>query len=280
MRNYLKHVTKGMFVLVLAFFFMLQAVIQAEAKTAVDTVNGVTYSDSESISVGYLYSFFEGAGGDALIQLSNRGDRVTNVKSSSTNLLAKKTYESYDTSTSIDYDTKQKTVSSRYYTTYISFFAKKAGTYTVTFDIVKQDGTVRCTKSIKVKASGSTASSPIKKITYAGKDLYSYYPFTTKGSGKLKVTMKAAYKLVSIEVGSCNKKGEITYKKVKNNKKISLVKKAVYTNQYNYSAGGTKYMSDELFPTTYIRITYQNKKKKETGTWVTALHTINKKQSW
>lgn len=280
MKKYLKTAAQGFLMLALAFICIMQMEMQVKAEYVNDTANGVSYDNEETLSVGYAYDYAKGAGSYVYIYLSNAEERIANVKSSSKYLLAKKTYESYSTSSYTAYGTNEKKTTNRYSTTYISFFAKKAGTYTVTFDVVKADGTVKCTKSIKVKAGSTIYESPVKTIKYAGKDLVNYYPYTTKTSGKLSVTMKKGYKLVSIEVGKTNSKGQTVYKKVKNNKKITLSKKVVYTTEYSSSSGAAKYTYDKLFPATYIRITYKNTKTKAEGTYTTALNTINKKQSW
>ncbi|MBR1693602.1 MAG: hypothetical protein IJ711_12645 [Lachnospiraceae bacterium] len=257
----------------------------AKADYVTDEVNGVSYYDEESVSVKYCSNYYQGGGGYAYVSLSNSGDRVGNVKSSSKNLLAKKTYERYSISTNknLDYtwdETKQEyvenettTTTTTYGSAYISFFAKKAGSYKVTFDVIKEDGNVRCTKTIKVTTYGDSGNSPVKSIKYDGKDIYTYYPFTTKTSGKLAVKMSKNYKLVKIEIGKRNKKGEYVYKKAANNKKISLAKSAKYTYDTDYS----EWVYNPLFPSTSIRITFQNKKTKETGTYTTSLATINKK---
>lgn len=280
MKKYLLTALQGFFLLALSLLFSMNIELQTEAKNIDDTVNGVEYNDTIVMSVGYASASNYGGGAYLSIYLSNDGDRVANIKSNSGNLLVKKTRESYYFTTETDWDTNQKVTKTNYRYAYLSFFAKKKGNYSVTFDVVKADGSVRCTKTIAVKAGASSYETPIKNIKYAGKDLYSYYPYATKTSGKLKVTMQKAYKLLSIEVGSEDKTGEIRYKKIKNNKKISLAKKTVYSQEYKYTDGGTKYAYDKLFPATYIRVTYQNKKTKEINTWTTTLHTINKKQSW
>ncbi len=281
MKKYIKTSIQGIFLAALAFLFSMNMEMQVNAKTLEDSQNGVEYNDYVEMGVGYAYNSSYGGGTTSYIYLDMDGDRVGNIKSSSSNLLVKKTRESCFNITTKDWETNQKTTKENYRSAYLSFFAKKAGEYKVTFDVIKEDGNVRCTKTITVKAVGShTNISPIKSIKYAGKDLYSYYPYTTKTSGKLKVVLKKQYKLQSIEVGKINKSGKAEFKKLKNNKKISLAKKAIYTHGYNYGSGGSEYTYDELFPVTYIRITYVNKKTKEKDIWTTSIYTLNKKQSW
>ena len=129
------------------------------------------------------------------------------------------------------------------------------------------DGKFVQTCSISVIAKGYKFYKPvIKNVKYAGKELYYYDPFTNKTSGKLKVTPAKGYKIVSIEysTGLNAKTGDYTYKKIKNNGKIKLLKQRKYTRKYNE---GTEYESqyayNSLFPVTQIRITLQNKKTKE-----------------
>lgn len=281
MKKYIKTAMQGIFLAALAFLVSINMEMQVNAKTVKDSVNGVEYDDSLDMSVGYAYDSSYGAGAVTYIYLDMDGDRVANVKSDDPNLLVKKTRESYSHNTMKDRETNQKTTKHNYCSAYLSFFAKKEGKYKVYFDIVKADGSVRCTKTIEVKAVDSRGyTSPIKSIKYKGKDLYNYYPYTTKASGKLRVNLKKQYKSKSIEVGVRDKSGKVIYKKVENNKTIRLAKKAVYSRSYNFNSGSAKYTYDELFPTTYIRITYENKKTKKINTWTTSLYYLNKKQSW
>lgn len=163
---------------------------------------------------------------------------------------------------------------------YISYFAKKAGTAVVSFDVYC-DGKFVQTCSILVTAKDETFYKPlIKNIKYAGKELYYHEPFTNKTSGKLKVTPVKGYKIVSIEysTGYNKKNGDYTYKKIKNNGKIKLIKQYKYTRKYSE---GTEYESqyayNSLFPVTQIRITLQNKKTKEKVVDYEYLYTLNRK---
>lgn len=281
MKKYIKTAVQSLLMLSMVLLCTLQMDMKAEAKEVDDEVNGVEYYDEIEVGIGYASTYAYGGDNYTSIWLENDGDRVVNVKSNSSNLIAKKTRESFNCITTKDYVTDKMSTEWRYRSAYISFFAKKAGNYQVTFDVIKADGTVRCTKTIKVVAKGyGNYVDPVKSIKFAGKDLINYYPFSTRTSGNLKVTMKKGYQLVSIEVGAYNSKGTIVYKKVKNNKKITLAKKTVYTHEYTYSSGGTKYTYDELFPYTSIKITYKNKKTGETSETYYDLYTLNKKQSW
>ena len=250
-----------------------------------DEVNGVDYENTLYATEGYAYKYANGGGSYTGVYLSNSGDRVMNVKSSSPDLIAKKTREYYHISkhtyTDYEYDdvtgeskqTQKTEDTSSYGSTEISVFAKKKGTYTVTFDVVKNDGTVRCTKTIKVKTTPKKYVNAIKSIKYAGKDLGEYYPYTTKTSGKLSVQAAKGFKIKQIEIGTTNAEGETVYKKIKNNKTIKLAKKTAYSRKTDYST----YSYNELFPVTEIKVTMINNKTKEEDTYYNDLATINKK---
>lgn len=144
-----------------------------------------------------------------------------------------------------------------------------------------KDGKFVQTCSISVIAKGYKFYKPvIKNVKYAGKELYYYYPFANKTSGKLKVTPAKGYKIVSIEysAGYNKKTGDYTYKKIKNNGKIKLIKQHKYTIK---NSEGTEYESqyayNSLFPETQIRITLQNKKTKEKVVDYEYLYTLNRK---
>lgn len=258
----------------------------AKAAWVEDTDNNVSYTDSVYISSNYAGEWNYGGANYITVYLDDNGDRVTNVKSSSSKLLAKKTKERVVTETSTDYDYELakeiSTTNTSYETACISFFAKKKGTYKVTFDVVDKAGTVKCTKTIKVYADATvSSSSAIKYIKYAGKSTWEYYPYTTKKSGKLSVKLNKGYSLVSIEVGKINKNGEMVYKKVKNNKKIKLATSSKYSYSYSYSGDSYSYNDSYnynlLFPQTNIKVTVKNKKTGETSVYSEYLHTLSKK---
>lgn len=133
---------------------LLFSATNAKAVSVSDGTNGVSYNDTVYISSGYAYEWSNGGADYVHVILDNAGDRVVNVKSSSKNLLAKKTRESFTHDTDTDYDSDQDkyitTTESRYSNAYISFFGKKKGTYKVTFDVIDKTGKVKCTKTIKV----------------------------------------------------------------------------------------------------------------------------------
>lgn len=216
------------------------------------------------------YSFYGGGGGYSQINMFQKDFTIRNVRSSNKNI-----------KTALTATRRYKTSYADYISDYyISYFAKKAGKAVVSFDVYC-DGKFVQTCSISVTAKGVVFYKPvIKNVKYAGKELYYYDPFTNKTSGKLKVTPAKGYKIVSIEysTGYNSETGDYTYKKIKNNGKIKLLKQRKYTRKYSE---GTEYESqyayNSLFPVTQIRITLQNKKTKEQVVDYEYLYTLNRK---
>lgn len=255
----------------------------AEAAYVDDTANGVSYNDERIVYSGSAFEYDKGAYTFVSISLDNEGDRVTNIRVDKKGLLAKKTYERVHESVDTDYDyetdTHTRTTTYKYSDTYISLYGTKKGSYIVSFDVTDKTGAVKCTKTIKVKVDPNVVykKSPIKKITFAGKELYNHYPFSTKTKGKLVVKLNKGYKLVSIEIGKVNSKGETVYKKTKNKKTITLAKSTKYSYENKYSTTSYKYSYNQLFPDTDIRITVKNNKTKEVTQHTYVLETLSKK---
>ncbi len=134
------------------------------------------------------------------------------VKSSSSNLKLFKSTETNTTSTTKS-NSKQVTKSGGTAVS-VSGYAKKAGTYKVTYTVKNINGTVVIpTQTLTVVAKDDV--SPFKKITYAGKSLWTNEDsrfdlsddtdvYTTKKKGKLIVKPASGYKIKKIEVGAYN----------------------------------------------------------------------------
>ncbi|MCR5283604.1 MAG: hypothetical protein K6E18_09555 [Lachnospiraceae bacterium] len=258
-------------------------IMPVQAEYVHDDVNGVSYNDRETLSVDYAYDYARGGGTWTDVRVSNDGDTIGNVQSSSPNLIAQITEKHYSKSKEKDYsaspyDENQKYIGYPVVTkikpgeTRISFFAKKAGTYKVSFDVIKKDGSIRCKKYITV-TTNYTYDTPIKEVRYAGKLVYDYGPYITKTSGKISVKMNKGFKLVRIEIGKPDSTGSYVYKKIKNNAKIKLVTKNVYTQ----SSSDMKQSYNALFPETAIRVYYIKNKDKTESYTTYDLYTINKK---
>ena len=252
-----------------------------------------------SPKISYTYSSDISNEGAIRVEFDKPGDYIKNIKVKNKNLIAQETggycyYSKYFS----EYYENEYGGDSNYST--IGLYAKKNLTTTLTFDIYGIDNKKKETKTVKVttKVSSSSSSSsstpsygyPIKSVSYAGKPFY-YGQFSTKSKGKINVKMNKNYKLVSIEVGTYGKptktsegnsiliKNEIKYKKIKNNSKISLGKIAYYYESiYNTDNSDYKshYLNDHLLAPTEIRITYKNKKTKDTGVLTYRLYSFAK----
>jgi len=239
---------------------------------------GVSYDNQEEIGVGYASKYANGGAGKAYVYAGYE-HKITNLKSSNKNIQAKITKTSKTVFNRTEYDwetdkyvpTKEERENSDYE---VSFFATKAGTATVTFDVVDKDGKVIHNGVITVTAvKNQRYVNPVKKITYSGKDVWSLPVEKTPKSGKIKVTMAKGFKLVSLEIGTMTSTGERTYKKIKNNQKITLTK-SIYYKVVNDSSA--EYY-DPLLPGTSIRITYKNNKTKATSYDIYTLNLLNPK---
>ncbi|WP_026658798.1 hypothetical protein [Butyrivibrio sp. AC2005] len=197
----------------------------------------------------------------------------------------------------------------------VRLYAKKAGTYKLKYDAILKDGTtVKKTLKVIAKADGSAIKSvtfggkviaqtfsddKIDPNTLWTKNWGMYV--TTAKSGKIRVTMNKDFKLKKIEVGTpiykeipgtaednFTKRYEdaayassleryndmtISWKKVKNGKKIKLNKDDSYVHTYLKTHN---YIDKETSTFTYIRITYYDKKNKETRREYFGLYKVNK----
>ena len=286
MKLYRKWMTA--FALVLSVF--LFAGVQAQAREYKEYKDAyVEYKQDDRITAGYAYYYTSGGacGGYTYIYVKDGSTyRIANVRTNSKNLLAKKATEDYYkvTSNSYDYNTSSYgavTTKAGYSATYIAYFAKKPGKYVVSFDIIDHSGSVIGTGNINVtaKKASSINTSCVKSIKYAGKDLWEINPYSTKKSGVLKVTLQKGYSLVSLEQISYKDQtadySSVTYKKIKNGKKIKLATSRKYS--YTTSSSGFSYEGNDLVVTNYIRITCKNKKTKEIETETYVLDYLNTK---
>ncbi len=201
--------------------------------------------------------------------------QIKNLKTNSKKLIAKQSYQSYEISNDGESDNSAE----------ISLYAKKQGSYKVTFDICDEKGNV-VEKKVTVQVFAKN-DSPFKKVTYNGKSSIEYY--TTKSSVKFKVAMNKGYKLKKIEYSVNNiSKDEwedgyncytdTTWKTIKNGGKVTLNKYGyIYASRYSYGTPGDGYYylndhwSDEMVADTMIRVTYIDKYTKEEATstfWV------------
>ena len=236
--------SKKLATLALAFTMLFGTSVTAFAATTDQSSYEVrTYKN------GYYYTGTE-YGAPITVNLDVAGDKIVNLKSSSANL-------------------RVYCVSTRRYskTAKIGVWSKKPGKYTVTFDVADAAGKVKEHKAVTVKVYiDKTTTSPVKKITYAGKDLWSenfYDAVSIPKSGKLKVKMNKNYTLTGLRIEKKGKDGNYTYTSAKNGKKIKL---GTIADSYKSDPSSSKqYSREDMAAYTYVEVSYKNKKTGETG---------------
>ena len=170
---------------------------------------------------------------------------VKNIKTNSKNLIAKNTR--YYTSTSTDEYTNPYAE--------IGLYAKKEGTYKVTYNICDKAGKKLSSGKVTVYVKNDL---PVKSVKFAGKEVN--YALTSKKSGKLSVKMNKGYTLKKITVTTYNKAGKEVVKTMKNNSTLKLGEYAyIFDNSYS---NGRNY-STSLAARTKITITYIDKYTKQ-----------------
>ncbi len=128
---------------------------------------------------------------------------ITDVKSSSSKLKVKLAGDGY--------------TETGYYEATIYAYAKKAGTYTVSYNLTYLDENKAVQKEARTIKVIAKEYKPFKTVTFAGKSLwydkssaskyiYKTNDFTTKKSGKLVVKAAKGFKINKIEVGTYEKK--------------------------------------------------------------------------
>jgi hypothetical protein len=151
----------------------------------------------------------------------------------------------------------------------LGFYAAKQGTYKVTFNLVREDGT-REKQSMKVYAYDGYA---IEKATYGGKQipypaLEEFPRMNYPARGRLKIKLFPGYKLVRIEKVSYKNvtqedgsiKTEKEIKKIKNGSMVSL-SNVTYKSQIDTDNYKVSY--DEMHARTIFRIYYKDKYAKD-----------------
>lgn len=197
------------------------------------------------------------------IQLADATQTIANIKSNSKNVIAKITNLNVSIEEGEDAKVKNEIT--------IGAYAKKDGTYTISFDILDADGKKIDSKEVKVYAY---KESPVKSISIEGSQKNS--SLLNKKSGKVKVTLQKGNKLKKLEYGvysakDNSKNTEVKYKQFKNGAKITYGSNTgYYENEYSseYSNYYSYYMNTSMAAPTYIRITYVDKytKQEETKT--------------
>lgn len=186
--------------------------------------------------------------GEELEVRFDEGDfKIANLKSGSKNLILRTTYVN-SSDRKQEYDAEYPWGYAR-----IGMYAKKKGTYTVTFDVVDRQGAVRKSYSVKVYA---TADMAVKKVSYAGKT--EFFGIAPKAKGKFKVSMAKGYKLQSITMTSYDRTGKEIVKKIKNGQNVALGKYRSKT-VYNEGAQNREDWRADLLARTQFKVAYKDK---------------------
>lgn len=226
-------------------------------------------SKSIEIGVNSVYST------NIQVEYSKGDAKINNIKTSSKNLIARQTYQYYHTD-AYSYSDHP------YGYAQIGVYAKKKGTYTVSFDVCDAKGKKLSSHKVKVTArvtTGGSYVSPFKKVTFAGKQNIFSEP-TSKKSGKFKVEMNKGYKLTSIKMRYYDKQGKRVEKTIKNNANVTLGQYA-YVDEYQYdSEYDSNYWyynyNSNLFAETEFYVEYKNTKTKATGSSYFTLYRVPK----
>lgn len=241
-----KRIIAMVFVACLAAAVLMVPDAEAYAQAAI-TPKKVTVSEG---SISYASIRVDYSKGDA---------QLKNIKSSSPNLIARQTRQYCSEYSDSNYAE-------------IGLYAKKAGSYRVTFDVCDANGNKVSSHKVKVKAvkRNSDYTYPIKEVTFAGKQ-FSYELLTPKKKGKFRVALNKGYKLKSIEMEYYDADGRSQRKTVKNNADVAL---GLYTykREYSYSRydGDDWYYSfyTRLFAETNFYVAVQDKKSKQITTYI------------
>ena len=193
-------------------------------------------------------------GGSFEVKFQEGDYKIANLKASSKNLVLRTTYVS-SSDMKNSYNKEYPWGYAR-----IGMYAKKKGTYTVTFNVVDRNNRVKKSHSVKVYA---TDEYPIKNVTFAGKT--EFYGIASKAKGKFKVNMTKGYKIQSIIMTTYNKSGSAVTKKIKNGQSVTLGKYRAKTMFVQGEAGREDWQA-ELLARTEFKITYKDKYTKESKT--------------
>lgn len=266
----MKKITKTL----ISMFFAFAVIIGCTALISVDAQAAKTHTFKRDAKKGVIWeSAVRGqsqtrSGPEATVYLQKKGDYISKVKVSGSGLVAKVTYTWTDSdANTLYFAEKDKLNDQKYYSrSEIEMYASKPGTYTVKFTVKNAKKKTTCTKSIKVYVDDKPV---VKSLKYGNTEAYGFYNMTTKkAKAKLKIKLNSGYKLKAVYMATTfDANGQEKYKKIKNNKTITLAKETKYSyvadsyNGYSYSRTEVENY-DHLKPTTYFKVVYYDKKLK------------------
>ena len=244
---------------VLAFVLVFGGVVVLPAQE-VSAVTKLTYQSKVRTGVGVEFM------GSFTVNFVKKGDKIKNLKSSSKNLVVRPTYTH---SGYVD--------GSNFYASY-SLFAKKKGTYKVTFDVYNAaNKKIASKKKITVYAEGT--GNVIQSVKLDGKEIkqnYSNNAYTTKKDGKVKFTYGKGIDVLSIKVEKYDKKSTYVPKSFVNGRKVTFGTYAYgSTSKYtSYYSGSSTTTSKNMYAPTRFVINYYDKYSKQEDTMY---YTINRR---
>lgn len=186
------------------------------------------------------------------VDLAEKGDTIKNIKvyqgsKRTKNLYVRKTY--------LNKGYESETYSEAPYAR-INFYAKKAGTYKIKFDVYKSNKKKRTSRTVSVYANGT--GDVISSVTIDGRNVSGYSAnytptdyYTTKNNGRIKFNLAKGYKIKNIKINYYSKNGNEITKTFKNGKKATFGKYA-YSYSSSYSA------QNSMWAVTRFDITYKN----------------------
>lgn len=227
----LKRVVCGLFAIVMSVMMVLSVDCQKVSAA------GKVYVNSD-VRCGVGMKYYSGV----RVTLAGENDRIKNVKvyqgkKKTTNLVVKVTSQRKG-----EY-------------AYLTMYAKKAGTYKVTFDVYKDSKTKRTSRTIKVHAQGY--NTVIKSVQLNGKNIVedansAYSTYISNKSAKVKFGLADGYKIKKITVSSYDQNGEEKTKSFKNGKNVTFGK-------YGYTYDSDYYWEKGMWAYTKFTITYVDK---------------------
>lgn len=138
---------------------------------------------------------------------------------------------------------------------YITYYAKKPGTYKIKFDVYKSKKSKRTSRVITVHAQGYDSS--IVAVSFNGKNIVKDYKdcyscYTDRKSGKIKFTLAKGYSIKKIRMSYRDQNGDWKTIAFKNGKKATF-------GRYGYSSDTESYWSKDMWALTQFEITYKDR---------------------
>lgn len=202
---------------------------------------------------------------NADIYLASSSNVIKNIKTYSgkrrtQNLVVKQTYKY-----------KYKEASRPYLR--LTFYAKKTGTYRITFDIYKDSKAKKKMTSRTIKIHASTFGSIVSKVNLNGKSIIGKNPsnrstyYTSLSSARVKFSLAKGCRIRGIKVVKRDQNGNDRTYGFSNGRKVSLGRYGVFSDDdYSWSRG--------MWASTTFKITYRDSYAQDTTKNYTTEYTL------